>query len=90
MDKRDIAWIKPVQHKVPVSEMSDALLRIKLLEWQRKERIAHSAVDNNKGSGLLIAFEGNWTKCKRLIKEIEDEMKRRDIFGEELSRNDDC
>ena len=77
--KRDIAWIKPVQHKIPVSEMSEIDLRSELSRWKVNERIAHSAVDNNKGSGLLIAFEGNWTKCKRLIKEIEDEMKRRGL-----------
>lgn len=79
--KRDIAWIKPVQHKIPVSEMSEIDLRAELSRWKVNERIAHTKFENNLDSGCYIAFQGCWTKCKRLIKEIEDEMKRRGLNG---------
>lgn len=77
MDKRDIAWIKPVQHKIPVSEISEIDLRSELSRWKVNERIARANFENNLDSGYYIAFQGCWVKCKRLIKEIEDEMERR-------------
>ena len=81
--------IKPVQLNPPAAEMSVLQLVDAYDKWQINERIAHAAFLNNLDSGCYIAFQACWNKCKRLVKEIEDEMERRGMnVGEDVSRND--
>ena len=69
--------IKPVQHKIPPCEMSNEMLLCELERWLDNEVLAHAAFENWKGAGCETALMACWKKCKRLVKELQDEIARR-------------
>lgn len=69
--------IKPVQHKIPPCEMSNEMLLHELERWLNNEALAHATFENWSGAGCETASFACWKKCKRLVKELQDEIARR-------------